>query len=137
MFPHKGGFMLTPTSCYIPPVTPVKRERDWRPATLPRRKPWSLLPSLRLCHSCLFMVARVGSRKARRFPLGVSGTPTCPSHRPQLALGAVVLANHTPGGRHGYHFPCTRRCATHCVQHCTVAGCQVFPRPVKRALLLP
>ena len=63
------------------------------------------------------MVARVGSRKARRFPLGVSGTPTCPSHRPQLALGAVVLANHTPGGRHGYHLPCTRRCAISCAHH--------------------
>ncbi len=107
------------------PVTPVKRDRDWRPGTLPRRKPWSLLPSLRLFHSRLFMVARVGSRKARRFPLGVSGTPTCPSHRPQLALGAVVLANHTPGGRHGYHFPCARRCAIPCAPHYG----QQLPRP--------
>ena len=71
------------------------------------------------------MVARVGSRKARRFPLGVSGTPTCPSHRPQLALGAVVLANHTPGGRHGYHFPCARRCAIPCAPHYG----QQLPRP--------
>ena len=59
----------------------------------------------------------MGSRKARRFPLGGSGTPTCPSHRPQLALGAVVLANHTPGGHHGYHLPCTRRCAISCAHH--------------------
>ena len=67
----------------------------------------------------------MGSRKARRFPLGVSGTPTCPSHRPQLALGAVVLANHTPGGRHGYHFPCARRCAIPCAPHYG----QQLPRP--------
>ena len=121
------------------PVTPVKRDRDWRPGTLPRRKPWSLLPSLRLFHSRLFMVARVGSRKARRFPLGVSGTPTCPSHRPQLALGAVVLANHTPGGRHGYHFPCARRCAIPCAPHygpqlprpdCTAHAGTQLPEPL-------
>ena len=81
----------------------------------------------------------MGSRKARRFPLGVSGTPTCPSHRPQLALGAVVLANHTPGGRHGYHFPCARRCAIPCAPHygpqlprpdCTAHAGTQLPEPL-------
>lgn len=28
--------------CYSSCIAPVTRNRDWRPATLPRRKPWSL-----------------------------------------------------------------------------------------------
>ncbi len=42
-----------------------------------------------------FMVARMGGRKARRFAQAVPGTATRSSHRPQLQLGAVVVANRT------------------------------------------
>lgn len=46
------------------------------------------------------LVARMGGRKACRFPQGVPGTPTRSSHRLQLALGAVVFANRTPWRPH-------------------------------------
>ena len=42
-----------------------------------------------------FMVARMGERKLRRFTQVVPGTPTRSSYRPQLALGAVVVAKRT------------------------------------------
>ncbi len=41
------------------------------------------------------LAARMGERKLRRFPQGLSGTPTRSSRRPQLALGASVFANHS------------------------------------------
>lgn len=41
-----------------------------------------------------FMVARMGGRKARRFAQAVHGTPTCSSHRPQLALEHVYAETH-------------------------------------------
>lgn len=42
-----------------------------------------------------FMVARTGERKLRQFTQVVAGTPTRSSYRPQLALGAVVVAKPT------------------------------------------
>lgn len=41
------------------------------------------------------LVARMGGRKARRFAQAVPGTPTRSSCRPQLALGAAVVAKRT------------------------------------------
>jgi hypothetical protein len=43
----------------------------------------------------LFMVARTGERKLRQLTQVVTGTPTRSSYRPQLALGAVVVAKLT------------------------------------------
>lgn len=43
-----------------------------------------------------FLAARMGGREARRFPQGLPGTPTRSSCRPQLALGAAVVANRSP-----------------------------------------
>lgn len=42
-----------------------------------------------------FMVARMGERKLRRFTQVVPGTATHSSYRPQLQLGAVVVAKRT------------------------------------------
>lgn len=42
-----------------------------------------------------FMVARTGERKLRQLTQVVTGTPTRSSYRPQLALGAVVVAKLT------------------------------------------
>jgi len=58
-----------------------------------------------------FMAARMGSRKARRFPQGLPGTPTCSSCRPQLALGSAVVANRSPW-RPIMAFASARPCAT-------------------------
>lgn len=42
------------------------------------------------------LAARMGERKLRRFPQGVSGRPTRSSRRLRLVSGAVVFENHTP-----------------------------------------
>lgn len=42
------------------------------------------------------LAARMGERKLRRFPQGLSGRPTHSSCRPRLVSGAVVVANHSP-----------------------------------------
>lgn len=74
---------LLSASCYIGGATPVKRSRAWTPATSLRRKPQSLPQSFcGLFVRALFMVARAGSREARRFAQAVSGSPTCSSCRP-------------------------------------------------------
>lgn len=82
-------------SCYIPPVTPVKRDRAWTPVyTHSATK--AAVPAME-CGFVVrapFMVARqagaslAGSRKS------VSGSPTCRATA-LIGLRAVVSANHT------------------------------------------
>ena len=83
--------------CYIPPVASKKGVIGigvpQQPCSESRRTTavsaaFSLVPP--------FMAARMGSRKARRFPQGLPGTPTRSSCRPQLALGSAVVANRSP-----------------------------------------
>lgn len=93
-----GQNIFTPAlaSCYIGPVAPVKRERDWRPAESPRRKPWSLFAESAAFLSALPVYGGSdGGPCARRFSQEVPGTPTCPSCRLPLAWEVVVLANRT------------------------------------------
>ena len=92
----KNRFTPAPASCYIGSVAPVKRERDWRPAESPRRKPWSLFAESAAFLSALPVYGGSdGGPCARRFSQEVPGTPTCPSCRLPLAWEVVVLANRT------------------------------------------
>lgn len=81
-------------SCYIPCVTPVKRDRDWSPATLAATQAAASAMECGFVIRASFMVARqagaslAGSRKR------VSGRPTCRATA-LIGLRAVVYANHT------------------------------------------
>ena len=57
---------------------------------------------LRLVRSCPIFFGG-SDREPQGSPVSASGpgTPTCSSCRPQLALGAVVVANRPLGGHHG------------------------------------
>lgn len=81
-------------SCYIGYVTPVKRVRDWSPATLAATQAAASAMECGFVIRAPFMVARqagaslAGSRKR------VSGRPTCRATA-LIGLSAVVYANHT------------------------------------------
>ena len=95
----------TDESRYTGSVTPVKRDRDWRPeATSCGDEKPHLFPQSCGFFVCgpSFLVARRGSRKARRFAAGLPGTPTSSSHRPLVGVKGGGCSKHaTFGGRYG------------------------------------
>lgn len=79
---------------YTGAVAPVKRDRDWSPATIAATKAAVSAFGLRLCHSRPFLWWL--GRQAQAWPVSrkrLSGRPTCRATA-LIGLSAVVFANY-------------------------------------------